>query len=233
MLHRDLLRTIAGIEKSSFGPDAKVIAKSVVEDSELKASLESVASPTDMFLLLWRCVSAAKMPSTEDSAAGEFVVTLPTGVPKGARPTNLVVTEMLEAAKTRVIVLGYAFTAQGGTVQQLVAAAARGVDVLAVCDRGNGGMKAIEGAWPTFVPKPTIYVNAETDDEMHKMHCKMLVVDDSDLLVTSANFTYHGMLGNIEFGVRLRDTASSKAAKSFVEHLIKTKAVLPRGLGAG
>ena len=78
-----------------------------------------------------------------------------------------------------------------------------------------------------------MYVNAETTDEMHKMHCKMIVVDDQDLLVTSANFTYHGMLGNIEFGVRLRDIASSKAAMSCVEHLIKTQSVVASRTGAG
>jgi phosphatidylserine/phosphatidylglycerophosphate/cardiolipin synthase-like enzyme len=232
MLHRELLQTIAGIDKSPFGPDAQLVAQTLVEETGLKASLESGASsPKDTFLLLWRCVTAAQTRSTEASSTGEFVVTLPTGVPKGARPTNIVVTEMLEAAKSRVVVLGYAFTPQGGTVQQLVAAAARGVEILVVCDRGTGGQKTIEGAWPSFVNEPRIYVNAETDDEMHKMHCKMIIVDDNDLLVTSANFTYHGMLGNIEFGVRLRDVASSKAAKSFVEHLIKTKAVLPHNPG--
>jgi phosphatidylserine/phosphatidylglycerophosphate/cardiolipin synthase-like enzyme len=232
MLHREILQAIAGIDKSPFDPDANLVVKSLLENTDLKTSLESVASSLkDTFLLLWRCVTVAQTPSTAESSAGEFVVTLPTGVPKGARPTNLVVTEMLEAAKSHVCLLGYAFTAQGGTVQQLVAAAARGVDILVVCDRGKGGQSTIEGAWPSFVPKPRIYVNAETDDEMHKMHCKMIVVDDRDLLVTSANFTYHGMLGNIEFGVRLRSVASSNAAKSFVEHLIKTKSVIPRGPG--
>jgi phosphatidylserine/phosphatidylglycerophosphate/cardiolipin synthase-like enzyme len=228
MFHREVLETIAGIDASPFGTDAKTIAQAQVDDTTLKANLERVvSSPRDAFLLIWRCVTAAQTPNGDRSSPGEFVVTLPTGVPKGARPTNLVVTEMLEAAKRRVVVLGYTFTHhQGGTVERMVAAASRGVDLVVVCDRGKGGRKTIEDTWPSFVPRPKIYVNAETDDEMHKMHCKMIIVDESDLLVTSANFTYHGMLGNIEFGVRLRDVASSKAALSFVEHLIKTESVL-------
>ena len=39
------------------------------------------------------------------------------------------------------------------------------------------------------------------------------------------------MRGNTDIGVRLRDVSSASAAKSFVEHLIKTKSVLPHDNG--
>ena len=36
------------------------------------------------------------------------------------------------------------------------------------------------------------------------MHGKAILVDGRDLLVTSANMTFHGMRHNIELGIRVR-----------------------------
>jgi phosphatidylserine/phosphatidylglycerophosphate/cardiolipin synthase-like enzyme len=53
------------------------------------------------------------------------------------------------------------------------------------------------------------------------MHAKCLLVDGNDLLVTSANFTFHGLHGNIELGVRLCGTPGSEARKIFC-HLVES-----------
>jgi phosphatidylserine/phosphatidylglycerophosphate/cardiolipin synthase-like enzyme len=53
------------------------------------------------------------------------------------------------------------------------------------------------------------------------MHAKCLLVDGNDLLITSANFTFHGLHGNVEIGVRLSGPPASEARKIFsylVEH---------------
>ena len=52
------------------------------------------------------------------------------------------------------------------------------------------------------------------------MHAKCLLVDGEDLLVTSANFTFHGLHGNIEVGVRLSGPPASEARKIF-SHLVR------------
>lgn len=48
-----------------------------------------------------------------------------------------------------------------------------------------------------------------------KMHGKALLVDGSDLLISSANFTFHGFHGNLEFGVRLRGKPVERAGDVF------------------
>jgi phosphatidylserine/phosphatidylglycerophosphate/cardiolipin synthase-like enzyme len=54
------------------------------------------------------------------------------------------------------------------------------------------------------------------------MHAKCLLVDASDLLVTSANFTFHGLQGNVEIGVRLRGAPAAEARKIF-SHLVESR----------
>lgn len=56
------------------------------------------------------------------------------------------------------------------------------------------------------------------------MHAKCLLVDGSDLLVTSANFTFHGLHGNIEIGIRVRGAQAAEARKIF-SHLVDSKIV--------
>jgi phosphatidylserine/phosphatidylglycerophosphate/cardiolipin synthase-like enzyme len=51
------------------------------------------------------------------------------------------------------------------------------------------------------------------------MHAKCLLVDGHDLLVTSANFTFHGLHGNIEIGIRLSGPPAAEARKIF-SHLV-------------
>jgi len=60
------------------------------------------------------------------------------------------------------------------------------------------------------------------------MHAKCVLVDGSDLLVTSANFTFHGLHGNIEIGVRLSGAAAAEARKIF-SHLVEDGVVEPVG----
>lgn len=228
MLHQRLLRRLEESGDSPFGAAGRAASEAMLGEPELEADLDAaLSSPATALHLLWKCAATARGGNGAAARSSEFVATLPSGVPNGARPTNIVVREMLEAARTQIVVLGYAFTAAGGILDRLLGAAARGVSVLIVCDRTNGGLTEIDENWPTFLPLPLIYVNSESDDPMQKMHCKMMIVDEQDMLITSANFTYHGMLANIEFGVRLRDVASSKAAGAFVEHLIQTKSVVP------
>ena len=228
MLHREILAIVGQIDGSPFGPDAKQRAGQAVNDAGFTLPDGSMLG-AEAVLLIWRCVAAARgdaLSTALATPAGEFVATIPVGVPKGARPTNIVVAEMINAARTLVVIVGYTFTVTSGVIELLVDAAVRGAHVRIICDRKDGGRERVQTAWPSFATKPEILVNSETDDALAKMHSKMLIVDNADTLITSANFTYHGMHGNIEFGVRLRGVAGGVAANAFVDHLVDTKAIV-------
>lgn len=146
----------------------------------------------------------------------EFVATLPPNTPGIARPTQSVVTEMIERAKREVVLLGYEVTDQG-LVRLLADARSRGADVVLICDREKAAGKRVLNAWPANVPRPRVFQDKERPGAAPyaSMHAKSLVIDGEDLLITSANFTFHGLQGNIEIGVRLSGTAAVEARKIF------------------
>lgn len=84
-------------------------------------------------------------------------------------------------------------------------ASERNVDVVLVTDSERGTGKRIHDQWPEKIKKPTVYedVKGPESEVYAKMHSKLILVDNKKMLLTSANFTFHGMIGNIEFGVLL------------------------------
>jgi phosphatidylserine/phosphatidylglycerophosphate/cardiolipin synthase-like enzyme len=153
----------------------------------------------------------------------ELVATLPPETPGIARPTYAVVREMVDSAVTEVILLGYELT-DPALFALLAAARARGVVVIIICDRDRGGTARVREAWPPGVEPPRIFHDRERVDAAPyaKMHAKCLLVDGRNLLVTSANFTFHGLHGNIEIGVRLSGAPAGEARKIF-SHLVESR----------
>lgn len=155
----------------------------------------------------------------------ELVATLPPDVPGLARPTAPVVHEMIAGAGREVILLGYELTDQA-LVQRLGDASARGASVIMICDRGRGALQRVRDIWPLDVKLPRIFQDRERSSSAPyaSMHAKCLLIDSIDLLITSANFTFHGLHGNIEIGVRLRGSPAAEARKIF-SHLVENRIV--------
>ena len=153
----------------------------------------------------------------------ELVATLPPETPEIARPTEQVVRQMIGGATSKIILIGYELTDRN-LIGLLAAAASRGAIVILICDRGRGAASRILEAWPSPTPPPRIYHYRERADgaTYASMHAKCLLVDASDLLVTSANFTFHGLHGNTEIGVRLRGVPAAEARKIF-SHLVENR----------
>lgn len=171
------------------------------------------------------CLQALRVQHEEVSPQlikAEFVATLPPEVPGLARPTTQVLLEMLKPPIDEVIVLGYEFTDMD-VIRLLAEASSRGVSVIMICDRARGGAKRIFEAWPSELARPRLFQDKQRAEgaPYASMHAKCLLVDGRDLLITSANFTFHGLHGNIEIGVRLSGTPVAEARKVF-SHLVET-----------
>ena len=61
------------------------------------------------------------------------------------------------------------------------------------------------------------------DDEMAALHAKTIVVDEKELLVSSANLSYHGMQGNVEMGIRLVSDNKAKQVESLLKEMVGMK----------
>ena len=93
-----------------------------------------------------------------------------------------------------------------------------------ICDRERGAGRRILEEWPSGFKKPRILQDRQRAGRAPyaSMHAKCVLVDGNDLLVTSANFTFHGLHGNIEIGIRLSGPPVAEARKVF-SHLVESR----------
>jgi len=121
-----------------------------------------------------------------------------------------------------VILLGYELTDQG-MMRLLTEAASHGAAVIMICDRERGSARRVLDGWPADVRQARIFHDRERADgaPYASMHAKCLLVDGTDLLITSANFTFHGLHGNIEIGIRISGPPAAEARKIF-SHVVES-----------
>ena len=178
------------------------------------------------------CLQALRVQSEEaagSSVYAELVATLPPGSPGIARRTDQVLLEMLRSPVDEVVLLGYELT-DLRTIRRLVETETQGADVIVICDRSRG---AAERVLELGFRRLRVFQNREQPDDLpySSMHAKCLLVNGRDLLITSANFTFHGLYGNIEIGVRLSGPPATEARKIF-SHLVQSRIVEEVELGS-
>lgn len=198
------------LESSEFNDVAsRIVGGSISSDSAVRLCLQALSIQRDEL--------SAKLIDAE------LVATLPEETPGIARPTESVVREMVGSAQNEIILLGYEFTDRN-LLGLLADAAARDVSVVMICDRGRGAAIRVRELWPSSTCRPRMFHDRERADAAiyASMHAKCLLVDARDLLVTSANFTFHGLHGNIEIGVRIAGAPAAEARKVF-SHLVENR----------
>lgn len=132
------------------------------------------------------------------------------------RATREVVREIIRDAKHELLIVGYWLSARDegeGIIEELIEllaeAVCRGTVLTMILDErqrsdGSDNRKILVDVWPKLIPLPRLLTwKLPTDDRHLKLHAKVLVADERDALVTSANLTWYAMDRNIEMGVRI------------------------------
>jgi phosphatidylserine/phosphatidylglycerophosphate/cardiolipin synthase-like enzyme len=199
---------------------------SAPETAPFLQRLEGV-SPSGALVLCLQALQVQLFELAPKLLDAELVATLPPEVPGLARPTETVIQEMIARARSEIILLGYDFT-DAGLVQQLATACNRTVSVVLICDRHKGGACRVSALWPNGGGKPRIFHDRQRPGAapFASLHAKCILVDAAELLVTSANFTFHGLRGNIEVGIRIAGSPAAEARKVF-SYLVETQIVEP------
>jgi phosphatidylserine/phosphatidylglycerophosphate/cardiolipin synthase-like enzyme len=196
----DALRNVQQliIESQELGFSEDQTALLLRSHLSLREALETEMTPTE---LVW----------TGDETGGI-----------GVRTTMAVFSEMLNTAEKSVLIVAYSVWVGSGPgnllIQKLAGLSSKGVDVTFVVDqRYQDGRNLLElrRAWPVKRRPPTVYSWKDEDDVIAKLHAKVVIVDNKDLLVTSANLTGHGLEGNLEFGLRVRGRTAAQAGDHF------------------
>lgn len=153
------------------------------------------------------------------------------------RSTSVVLEEMLEGVREagEVLLVGYALTVEPGTrmervVELLVESVKRRASLSIVLhsdEEETANLESLLKLWDVFVKRPKVYTwRPPPDHPFTKLHAKCLVVDRLDALVTSANFTFHGLESNLELGLRVRGPQATAIAERF-DHLIASAVLQP------
>jgi hypothetical protein len=134
-----------------------------------------------------------------------------------------------------ILLVGYSLTVGKDTFMEqvrdlLIDASKRHAKVQIVLHRdeeGKNHQELVKG-WDVFARKPEIYTWQPPDGHKYtKLHAKCLVVDRLQMLVTSANFTFHGLESNIELGLLVRNQPLATAVHDRFQLLINSKVLQP------
>ena len=181
-----------------------------------------------------RAAREAASFATAEAPSVEVAWTWPGPVQPAVRPTGSVAREIIDGARSSVLIVGYSVTVDHNltglaarTVAAMADAARRGVVVTAVLHRQPKNRAALLRGWPGGREPPRVFTWPErAEDAMASLHAKVLVADARDALVTSANLTYHGLEANVEVGVRITGNAPRRLESLFHE-LIRVREFVP------
>jgi len=201
------------------------------------AMASSVLDPPALALLL-RTVDGLRRTERLDRPDIEVAWTGPDANGPLVRPTRLVIDEMLRRVSEagEILLVGYAFTAPPGSAMEGVVdllqdAVRKKVRITFVLHKGDekGARPIVEQMWDIFLKKPRVMTWSPSSKHPYtKLHAKVLIVDRVDMLVGSANFTFHGLESNLELGIRMRSPHAGAVAERF-DHLISSGVLTPWG----
>ncbi|PIP83302.1 MAG: hypothetical protein CO113_03300 [Elusimicrobia bacterium CG_4_9_14_3_um_filter_62_55] len=173
----------------------------------------------DGYALLHLLIQSLAIQDSEDRGQAskvELVATLPQEVQYVVRRTSEVVKEMIQSALEEILIAGYRVT-DGALIRTLGSLAATGKDITIILNKDSRDSDKILAAWPVGVKRPNLYSGVANQDGPTDVlfHSKVLIIDSRDMLLTSANFSRHGLEHNFELGVRLEGPPVIEARELF------------------
>ena len=148
----------------------------------------------------------------------EIACTAPTRLGVPLRTTYATAAEMIAEAHAEILVVGYVFTEGAKSLLEQIAKASRDrrIMVTVIGNRMEEHLPALRSAWPSSCPGPRVFsCQANPNDKMSALHAKLLVCDGAAALITSANFSHHGLHGNIEIGVKVVSSTVTRLVEFF------------------
>lgn len=159
----------------------------------------------------------------QDGDKVSLVVTAPPSFVINARTTMNVVQSMINDAERNIIITGYSMSSYfSDLVETIVQKSHRGVFVkffVNDLDKQSGFDKILRNKGRFL----KIYNFHPSEDELAALHAKVISVDQKQTLITSANLSYHGQQGNIEFGILVESRQIAKQIDDVFTKLIFSK----------
>ncbi len=177
-------------------------------------------SPTDYEELAVTIRSAMTMKRNDKIS---LVVTAPPSFRINAKPTMTVVRSMIEGSKRNILITGYSLSSYFSELTDtIIDKSQKGVFVKFFINNIHKQPDADKLLrYRSHFLK--LYDYSNEDDKMAALHAKVISVDMSQTLITSANLSYHGQQGNIELGALIESENTAKQLDEVMTQLIFKK----------
>lgn len=169
--------------------------------------------------------SLVSVYSLKKSEKSELVVTAPESFKVKASKTKNVVADMITSAQKSIVMTGYSISDYFKDLLDLIIGKSQsGVYIRIYVNDIEKQKQALERllAYQSKHLQLFEYIKSE-EDKMAALHAKMLIVDSSEMLISSANLSYHGMAGNVEIGLRVQSTEKARELENIFKELVKMK----------
>lgn len=227
---RDYLSISEEIFRSERGPSE--IRQKLDECSKHHVAFRDIANELNRhkkdvseFILVVR--SAILTRSRYAVHAPRAVCTLPDARVPGIEDTLSESIRLIKSAQFTIYLMNYWMTT--GSVRLLNALmeqveAVPSLKVIVIGDSRRQFLEPFQLMWRKEVMRPAIYIykpGMETDtDDRSKMHAKTLIIDETRMLITSANMTGLAMTENIEVGISLEAPRAVRKISHMINELI-------------
>jgi phosphatidylserine/phosphatidylglycerophosphate/cardiolipin synthase-like enzyme len=229
----------AALESGRFALDSTAPLRSAVAGGNPSVETQLIALqaawsmlrptlPATALAAVLRSSALAGKQVREGTPSTQVVWTGPSVEGSFLRATREVVRELLRGAQHELLVVGYWIAARDDgegiieeVIESLADAVRRKVAVTVVLDErerhdGRDNHQILADVWPPGVALPRILTWRLPPNDRHlKLHAKLLVADNRDALVTSANLTSYAMDRNMEMGVRVIGAPAATIAQHY------------------
>jgi len=209
---------VQAIDSFSVRNDNKAFEKAVVN---LKKEFPSL-SDQEIWQIIGLCVSVY---GAKEAEKAELAITAPISFKLKARKIHEVVENMLRDSQKSITLTGYSvsdyFTEM---IDLIILKSQQGVYVRLYLNDYEKHKSNLKRLMDLRTKHLRVFdYQKQDDDAMAALHAKTIVVDEKELLVSSANLSYHGMQGNVEMGIRLVSPDKAKQIENLLKEMVGMK----------
>ena len=208
---------IQAIEAFCVRNDSKVFGTVI---TNLKKEFPSL-SDQEIWQIIGLCVNVY---SGKEAEKAELAITAPISFKLKARKINEVITNMIQDSQKSITLTGYSVSDYfSEMIDLIISKSQQGIYVRLYLNDYEKHKTNLKRQMDLRTKHLRVFDYQKQDDEMAALHAKTIVVDEKELLVSSANLSYHGMQGNVEMGIRLVSEDKAKQVESLLKEMVGMK----------
>lgn len=206
---------IKAIEAFALRNDEKVFVQIY---SDLKNEFPNLSEQA-VWEIIGLCVNVYASKKQEKA---ELAITAPISFKLKGRKIYEVVETMLQDAKKSITLTGYAVSDYfSEMIDLIILKSQQGVYVRIYLNDYEKHKVNLKRLMDLRSKQLRVFNYQKNEvDSMAALHAKTIVVDEKELLVSSANLSYHGMQGNVEMGIRLESIEKAGQIETLLKEMV-------------